>query len=148
MQILCFAAVIALTIGLIQHGWPNGIVEGLSIMIAVTIIVSVTAGQNLMKEKQFQKLVMKAAEDEVAVFRGHNGLTSTIPGEELVVGDLVRVEQGMKVPADCILISGTDISCDESAMTGEPENMDKEGVTAETVTSNPNPFMLAKTLII
>ena len=117
-------------------------------MIAVTIIVSVTAGQNLMKEKQFQKLVMKAAEDFVACYRGSSGLTTTIPGEELVVGDLVKVEQGMKVPADCILVAGTDISCDESAMTGEPDNMDKDPINGENVNTGPNPFMLAKTLII
>ncbi len=101
-----------------------------------------------MKEKQFQKLVMKAAEDEVAVFRGGEGLTQTLGGEELVVGDLVKIEQGMKVPADCILISGTDVSCDESAMTGEPDNVDKDPVTGENFELNPNPFLLAKTLII
>ncbi len=148
LQILCVAAVVALALGLAQHGFPHGIVEGLSIMIAVTIIVSVTAGQNLMKEKQFQKLVMKAAEDEVAVFRGHDGVTQTIPGEEIVVGDIIKVEGGMKVPADCILIRGTDISCDEAAMTGEPDNMDKDWITEANVNTNPDPFMLAKTLII
>ena len=54
----------------------------------------------------------------------------------------------MKVPADCILVSGTDVSCDESAMTGEPDNMDKDPLTPETIHLNPQPFMLAKTLII
>lgn len=91
---------------------------------------------------------MKASEDYIATFRGSEGLTNTILGEELVVGDLVRVEQGMKVPADCILVAGTDISCDESAMTGEPDNMDKDPVDEHNIMHNPNPFMLAKTLII
>lgn len=54
----------------------------------------------------------------------------------------------MKVPADCIVIDGTDISCDEAAMTGEPDQMDKCGLTADNYIHNPNPFMLAKTLVI
>jgi len=39
----------------------------------------------------------------------------------LVVGDVIKIESGMKIPADCVLIDGTDIATDESAMTGEPE---------------------------
>ena len=50
----------ALVVGIIQHGWGHGWIEGLSIFIAVIIIVSVTAGNNYVKEKQFQKLVSKA----------------------------------------------------------------------------------------
>jgi magnesium-transporting ATPase (P-type) len=91
---------------------------------------------------------MKANEDFIATYRGDQGLTTTISSELLMVGDIIKVEGGMKVPADCILIDGTDISCDESAMTGEPDNVDKEAVTDETIQSGPNPFMLAKTLII
>jgi len=39
----------------------------------------------------------------------------------LVVGDVIKIEAGMKVPADCVLVSSTDVATDESAMTGEPE---------------------------
>jgi P-type E1-E2 ATPase len=48
---------------------------------------------------------------------------------ELVVGDIIRIEQGMKIPADCLLLEGIDISCDESAMTGETEHVEKSHVT-------------------
>lgn len=115
------AATAALIIGVVQHGWKAGWVEGTSIWIAVTIIVAVTAGNNYVKEKQFQKLVSKATEDYIAVFRGGEGLTKTVINYELLVGDIIKIETGMRIPCDCILIEGTDIACDESAMTGEPE---------------------------
>jgi P-type Ca2+ transporter type 2B len=121
LQILMMAATAALIIGVVQHGWKSGWVEGISIWIAVTIIVAVTAGNNYVKEKQFQKLVSKATEDYIAVFRGGDGLTKTIINYDLVVGDIIKIETGMRIPCDCILIEGTDIACDESAMTGEPE---------------------------
>lgn len=121
MQILLMAAFAALIIGVVQHGWASGWVEGLSIFIAVTIIVSVTAGNNYIKEKQFQKLVSKANEEQIAVYRGREGSTVTIWNHDLLVGDVIQVSAGMRIPADCVLISGTDIAVDESSMTGEPE---------------------------
>ena len=53
----------------------------------------------------------------------------------------------MRVPADCILISGTDITCDESAMTGEPDQMEKTPLTEASYEHNPNPFLIGKTLV-
>ena len=43
-------------IGIINDGLAHGWIEGASIFFAVGIIVTVTAGNNYMKEKQFQKL--------------------------------------------------------------------------------------------
>jgi len=61
----------------------------LTIFIAVGIIVSVTAGNNYLKEKQFQKLFSKATQDYIAVYRGNEGLTTTVPFQELLVGDVI-----------------------------------------------------------
>ena len=83
----------------------------------------------------------------MAVFRGQDGNSDTLPSPELVVGDVIEITQGMRVPADCVLISGTDIAADESAMTGEPEASEKAAVDENNYKSNPNPFLLAKTLI-
>ncbi|CDW88443.1 calcium-translocating p-type pmca-type family protein [Stylonychia lemnae] len=147
LQILLIAALVALIIGIWKEGIEHGWIEGLSIFIAVAIIVSVTAGNNYIKEKQFQKLVSKAAEGTVAVYRGEDGSTHTISTTELVVGDLIKIESGMKIPADCILMAGTDVAADESAMTGEPEQMEKSAVSENNVDHSPNPFLLANTLV-
>jgi uncharacterized ion transporter superfamily protein YfcC len=72
---LLVAATVSLIIGVVQHGWEHGWIEGTSIYLAVTIITAVTAGNNYIKEKQFQKLVSKAAEDWIPTFRGNEGLT-------------------------------------------------------------------------
>jgi Ca2+-transporting ATPase len=59
------------------------------------------------------------------VFRGNEGLTQTLSVNDLVVGDLIKIEAGGRVPADCVLIEGTDFATDESTMTGEPEQVEK-----------------------
>lgn len=112
------------------------------------IIVSVTAGNNYIKEKQFQKLVAKANEDIVATFRGSHGNSITINSDDLVVGDIIKLEAGMRIPTDSILIDGLDIATDESPLTGEPEQVEKFAVTEENWKSNPNAFLLGKTLVV
>ena len=52
------------------------------------------------------------------------------------------------IPTDCIVIEGTDLATDESPMTGEPEQIEKNHVTADNYDSNPNPFLIGKTLIV
>ena len=71
----------------------------------------------------------KAAEDFIPTYRGGDGLTQTLSIDDIVVGDIIKLEAGMRVPTDSILIEGTDFATDESAMTGEPESMEKAPVT-------------------
>jgi len=54
------------------------------------------------------------------------------PARELVPGDIVRMRPGDIIPADIKLLSGT-LSIDQSALTGESQNVDK--VQGEVVTS-------------
>jgi len=60
----------------------------------------------------------------VNVFR--NGNRKTMHQSEVLVGDVMDIETGMEIPADGWFISGSDVTCDESAMTGETDPMVKE----------------------
>ena len=48
-----------------------------------------------------------------------NGVWATIPGRDLVPGDLIEIKIGDVLPADCILLGKDTVSCDQSALTGE-----------------------------
>jgi magnesium-transporting ATPase (P-type) len=52
LRILLVAATVALILGIVEDP-EKGWIDGLSIYFAVTIIVSVTSGNNYIKEKQF-----------------------------------------------------------------------------------------------
>ena len=122
-------------------------VDGVSIGLAIAIITFVTAGNNYVKEKQFQELQKKQDESTCLVIR--NGVQSTVSTEELVVGDVIIVSQGMTVPADVVLIASSGgVSCDEGALTGEPDELKKFHITDENYDYNPNPFMLRSTLCV
>ena len=49
LRILCAAAAVSLILGILTEGIKDGWLEGASILIAVVIIVSVTAGNNYIK---------------------------------------------------------------------------------------------------
>ena len=124
-QILLAAAVVSCVIGLIQH-WPDvgeGLLEGTSIMIALTIIIVVSSGNNYISEKKLGALVKSSAEQKVAVYK--NGDTQTIDYQLLQVGDVYKLEEGMKIPADSILVEGKEVECDEADLTGESEHKKK-----------------------
>ncbi|WP_051249722.1 plasma-membrane proton-efflux P-type ATPase [Maridesulfovibrio zosterae] len=48
-----------------------------------------------------------------------DGVFKEIEAADLVPGDIVRVRLGDVVPADCVLIEGEYLSCDQAALTGE-----------------------------
>lgn len=53
LKVLMAAAAVSLILGVINEGWAKGWIEGVSIFIAIAIIVSVTTTNNYIKEKQF-----------------------------------------------------------------------------------------------
>ena len=104
--ILLAAAAVSIVIGLIKDGWPMGLIEGTSIMIALVIIIVVNSGNNWISERQLANLVALQDIQEVAVHRGSEYDTKTIDSSELLVGDIVSFKDGEKVPADMVLVEG------------------------------------------
>lgn len=50
LQVLVIASIVSTIIGVIEDGWSTGWMEGAAIMLAIVLIVSVTAGNNYVKE--------------------------------------------------------------------------------------------------
>jgi magnesium-transporting ATPase (P-type) len=63
-----------------------------------------------------------------------NGIVIECPAEELVVGDVVAVQFGEKVPADLRIIQCSNLKVDNSSLTGEAEPLSR---TVEMTHENP-----------
>jgi Ca2+-transporting ATPase len=48
-----------------------------------------------------------------------DGISKSIPGREVVRGDIVALAEGDRVPADAVVLSCSDLEADESLLTGE-----------------------------
>jgi magnesium-transporting ATPase (P-type) len=145
--ILLVAGIVSMAINLLQEGWPKGIIEGISIIISLMIIIVVNSGNNYLSEKRLADLVNLSEKQEVAVYRGDEKETITIDASELMTGDVIHFEAGMKVPADAIVLEGQDIVCDEGELTGEPMGIMKEPITEHNYNQGGMCTMLAKSLI-
>lgn len=100
-------------------------VEGAAILMAVLVVTSVTAWNDYKKEEQFMKLTAYSdAQNNVTALRG--GEHTEINVDDIKVGDLIQIKTGMSIPADAILVKGTGVTTDESAMTGESIELKKE----------------------
>lgn len=144
-KILLAAALVSLVIGLYKEGFPQGLIEGTSIAIALVIICTVTSLNNWFSEKRLAELVALSDQQEVAVFRNSDKAT-TIDATELVVGDLMKFAMGEKIPADMMMVDGQDVTCNESELTGEPDSLEKVPVTSENYAEGAMSTMLAKSL--
>lgn len=105
--------------------------EGVSIMIALCIIIVVSSGNNYVSEQRLAKLVATDQEQMVDVQRGDKKTTIRMDYQKLLVGDIVHISKGEKIPADCLLIDGQNVSCDEGELTGEPDDINKEVIDGD-----------------
>ncbi|XP_021343203.1 plasma membrane calcium-transporting ATPase 2-like [Mizuhopecten yessoensis] len=103
-----------------EAGW----IEGVAILVAVIVVVFVTAFNDWRKEKQFRGLQNKIEHDhQFSVIRG--GQDTNIPVGEIVVGDICQIKYGDLLPADGIIIQSNDLKIDESSLTGESDHVKK-----------------------
>ncbi|CAF1251104.1 unnamed protein product [Adineta steineri] len=99
-------------------------IEGVAILVAVLVVVFVTAFNDWRKERQFRGLQNKIEKDQqTSVIR--DGHIQEIPVAELVVGDLCFIKYGDLLPADGLVVQASDLKIDESSITGETDLVKK-----------------------
>ena len=97
--------------------------ETIGIVIAIALASFISTISEYGSEKAFEKLQNDASKIKCRVKR--NNQKQEVSINDVVVGDIVYLESGDKIPADGIIISGK-ISVDESSINGETKEAHKE----------------------
>ena len=130
VRILMAAAVVSLGIGagMKEHREEYGYLEGIAILLVVVVVVLLQSGIDYTKEKKFRQL--NSVKDNYNVKVVVDGEVKQIPAGEGLVGDVLELTAGDKIPADCLYLEGSKLKTNEAAMTGEPidiaKNLDKD----------------------
>ncbi|KAK9181161.1 hypothetical protein WN944_024298 [Citrus x changshan-huyou] len=119
--ILMVCAGLSIGVGLAREGWPEGIYDGLGIILSKFLVVMVTAISDYKQSLQFRDLDREKKKIFIQVTR--DGQRQKVCIYDLVVGDIVHLSIGDQVAADGIFISGHSLLIDESSLSGESEPM-------------------------
>ncbi|WP_433388943.1 HAD-IC family P-type ATPase [Micromonospora sp. KLBMP9576] len=106
--VLAAGAVLSATFGsLVDAALVGGVVGGSALLGAV---------HRHNTERSLAELLARSA---VTARVRRDGATRVLPAEDLVPGDVVLLEPGDAVPADCRVLESTGLETDESSLTGE-----------------------------
>lgn len=113
--------------------FATGSVADAGLVASVVVLnAAIGAAQRLRTEQAVRRL-FRQGRHAVTVVR--EGTPRTVPASTLVVGDVVELEAGEAVPADCRIITADSLEVDESSLTGEslPVRKKRKAIEAEAV---------------
>ena len=122
--ILIAAAVISFVVVCVEKNWGE-LFEPALILLIVILNAVMGVYQEGKAEKALDALKNMSA-PHARVIRG--GVETIIDAAQLVPGDIVRLEAGDFVPADCRLLQSAGLKSEESALTGESVPSEKDAV--------------------
>lgn len=122
---LILAAVIALGVNIVRGatGGEADFLECVGIFAAISLSVIISVVMEGKSAKAFEALTRISQNTVVKSVR--DGNTILLNQEEIVVGDILILATGDKVPADGRLLESTALMVDESALTGESSPVKK-----------------------
>ena len=117
---LLVAAAISVITGFIQGEpeWADAV-----IILSVVILNSVLGVVQEAKSEQALEALQEMSAAQSKVIR--DGKMSHMPSSELVPGDVVLLEAGDSVPADCRVLESASMKIEEAALTGESVPVEK-----------------------
>ena len=128
--------------------------EAVSIYFAVAFAALIQALCDWGKEKQFLRLRSEIMNEKVTVLRGQYGTSQTVMVSKLVVGDVILLSQGDRVPADCLLIEEMDMFVDQKMYYPDVagSEMVEKQISNDNVDSdkdkNPDPILLQDSIVM
>ncbi len=100
--------------------------ETVGIVIAILVASLISTISEYGSEEAFKKLQEESSKIKCKAKRDNK--IQEISIDEVVVGDLILLQTGDKIPADGVIISGT-VSVDESSLNGETKEIKKNATT-------------------
>lgn len=148
--ILIGAALLALGVEVLQAqldpSYSPHYIDGIAILLAVLIASFVTTLNEARAAKEFRALNRTREDIPIKVLR--DGHVKSVSIHDLVAGDIVYFDPGDRLPADGMLLSGVDVSVDQSTLTGESVAVNKGAEDLElkggTVVSTGSGAMLVQ----
>jgi len=128
LLVLAGAAVVAIAVG--------ERIDGAFILVALALTAAFGIAMAVRAERALRALRSMLAPTARVIRDGHE---AEVPARELVPGDRIVLERGMRVPADAQVLEAHDLEVDESVLTGESLPVAKMVDDLLSLSSSPSP---------
>jgi len=115
--------------------------EGLTLFGFVVVTVALTLYQEGKTERAIEAL-RDLTSPRALVIR--DGQPQRIAGRDVVRGDLLKLSEGDRVPADALLVTADGVRADESLLTGEAVPVGKRVASPDELAATPKPAETAR----
>jgi len=135
--LLVFAALIALFVNVANAvtGGEADVLKVIGIFAAISLSVTITVAMEGKSAKAFEAL--NKINEDIVVKALRNGAAVMLHQHDVVAGDILLLSTGDKIPADGRLLESTELSADESALTGESNPSKKNAAAVITDEKTP-----------
>ena len=119
----------------------NGEGEGYADVIIIMVVVIINSVLGVYQEAKAEKAI--EALQEIAAAKSkvlRDGVLTDVRSEELVTGDVIVLEAGDSVPADCRILESVSMKIEEAALTGESVPVNKIDGIVDTEGSDDVPL--------
>ena len=118
IMILLVAGIVSVLVGAVS--------DGIIIFAIVALNISIGFFQEYKAERAVSALRKFVSKNTVVL---RDGITQEIDVESVVPGDIIALQEGMRIPADARVILSANLSIDESVLTGESYTKPKHAET-------------------
>ena len=124
--ILLVAATVSLVLTLVNNANPNNERESFADVIIIAVVVLLNATLGVIQESKAEQAIQALQSMTVSKCKAlRDGQMTLVDSQDLVIGDVILIEAGDSVPADCRIINAASCKVEESALTGESVPVDK-----------------------
>ncbi len=107
------------------------------LIVSITLLNAIISAYQDYKSEKTAQVLAKMLEINALVMR--DSKPTLIPASRLVIGDVIKLVEGDKVPADCRIIDANNLIVNESILTGESKSVKKSTAPlTATLTKNEN----------
>lgn len=153
LVVFFFSILVAVYESLYMHKGLSVFIEPVGILSALLLATGVGFVFELKADKEFEILNKVKDSRPIKVFRKRDESGKArlveIPKQDVVKGDIIKIESGDEIPADGYILESTSLMVDESNFTGEPyatKTSDESRFDKDA--TYPSDFLLRGTTVI
>lgn len=131
IYLLVFASIVSFFLG--------KLITGYTILVVILVVIITGFFQEYKAEKVINSLKNMLMPTSIVI---RDGEEKEIPSKEIVPGDILILRPGEKIPADCLILSQTELLVNESILTGESKEIKKKEIIKEDKFTDENSIFM------